>query len=117
MSQILESFNQFIMKKSAESALMLCEEVNDPWGIVYSRALIASHLMRLADFKACKPLLERSLNEFKNLGDVWGESFVLGLLGRLYLGIEGMKKSILKPCKRESPLHANRGTAISLPIH
>ena len=91
-----------VLKKSTESSLALCEEVKDHWGTAYSRALVASHFLRLMNFEKGKPLLEQSLVEFRKLGDVWGESFVLGLLGRVYLGdatkekeyIENMQKRI-----------------------
>lgn len=73
-----------ILKTSAESALALCEEVKDPWGVAYSRAMVAGNLLgQMADLEASKPLLEQSLNEFQKLGDAWGESFVLPLLGRV----------------------------------
>ena len=72
-----------LIKTSAGSALALCEEVKDAWGAAYSRALIAGYLIRKVDFKQCKPLLEQCLTEFRNLGDAWGESFVLGLQGRV----------------------------------
>jgi tetratricopeptide (TPR) repeat protein len=75
-----------VMKTSAESALTLCKEVEDTWGIAYSHALLATHLRRLRDNKASKPLFEQSLNEFQRLGDAWGESFVSGrLVGVLML--------------------------------
>jgi predicted ATPase/class 3 adenylate cyclase len=71
-----------ILKTSAESALALCEEVKDLWGVAYSRAMVAGHLLgQMADLEASKLLLEQSLNEFQKLGDAWGESFVLPLLG------------------------------------
>jgi len=67
-----------VMKTSAESALMLCEEMKDSWGIAYSRVLLtAAQLLLTGNSKASKTLLEQSLNEFRSLGDIWGESFVL----------------------------------------
>ncbi len=77
-----------IMKTSSESALDLCERAKDPWGTAYSRALVASHFMRLINFDRGKPLLEQSLVDFRRLGDAWGEAFVLGLFGRIYQGDE-----------------------------
>jgi predicted ATPase/DNA-binding XRE family transcriptional regulator len=75
-----------VMKTSAESALALCKEVEDTWGIAYSHALLATHLRLLGDNQASKPFFEQSLNEFQRLGDAWGESFVSGrLVGVLML--------------------------------
>jgi len=81
-----------IMKTSSESALALCEKTRDTWGTAYSRALVASHFMRLINFNKGKPLLEQSLAEFRRLDDAWGEAFVLGLFGRIYQGDETKKK-------------------------
>lgn len=66
-----------VMRTSAESALMLCEEIKDSWGIAYSRVLLAAaQVILTGNSKASKTLLEQSLNEFHSLGDIWGESFV-----------------------------------------
>ncbi len=63
-------------KTFAESALALCTQVEDKWGIAYSRAVVALHLWRTGDPKAGRLLAEQSLNEFHSLGDAWGESMV-----------------------------------------
>jgi predicted ATPase/DNA-binding XRE family transcriptional regulator len=73
-----------VMKASAESALALCQEVEDRWGMAYSRALIAQYLFRIGEDKTSKPLYEQSLNEFRSLGDAWGEALVSGWLTRLF---------------------------------
>jgi predicted ATPase/DNA-binding XRE family transcriptional regulator len=75
-----------ITKRCAESALVLCQELGDRWGIAYSRAMVADHLKRLGgDPKASKSLLEQSLKEFHSLGDVWGESLISGSLAQIFL--------------------------------
>jgi non-specific serine/threonine protein kinase len=70
----------------AESALTLCQEVEDGWGMAYSRAMLGYSLWRAGNPKGSKPLLDQSLNEFHNLRDAWGESMVLlWLAGALML--------------------------------
>ena len=98
-----------MMKTSSESALSLCEEVKDPWGTAYSRALVASHFLRLINFEKGKPLLKQSLVEFRGLGDVWGEAFVLGLLGRLYLGDETKVKEYFDTLQKRIVLARKSG--------
>lgn len=97
------------MKNSSESALALCENVKDAWGTAYSRALVASHFLRLINFEKGKPLLEQSLNEFKGLGDTWGESFVLGLLGRIYQGDESSEREYFDTLKKRIALARKSG--------
>ena len=98
-----------IMKKSAEASLALCEEVKDDWGVAYSRALVASHLIRLVNFEKGKILLEQSLVDFRNLGDAWGESFALGLLGRVYLDDATKEKEYLEIMQKRVALARKSG--------
>lgn len=65
------------LKTSAEAALALSREVEDHWGVAYSRAMIGVYLRRTGEPLASKEHFEQSLNEFHNLNDVWAESFVL----------------------------------------
>lgn len=70
----------------AESALTLCQEVEDRWGVAYSRAAFAFSLWRKGSPKGSRPLLEQSLREFQDMGDVWGEATVsLWLAGAFIL--------------------------------
>ena len=72
------------LKTSAETALALCEEVEDSWGSAYSRALVAVHHGgQLRTVKASRTSFEQSLNEFQKLGDAWGESLTLSWMGWL----------------------------------
>jgi len=77
----LELDELHVVKTSAESALALGKEVQDAWGIAYSRTHLALHSLRLSLPQARRKSLEQSLNEFQRLGDVWGESRVLNVLG------------------------------------
>ncbi len=81
-----------VTKTCADSALALCKELQDMWGIAYSRTMIARCLKRKGSFKASKSLLEQSLTEFHSLGDVWGEAVVYGLLA----GIVGTNEEYLE---------------------
>jgi predicted ATPase/class 3 adenylate cyclase len=79
---IADELDEFdIMKASAESALALCEEVPDFWGIAYSRVWIGNHAFRSGLFRESRSSLEQSLKEFRRLGDAWGESWALTGLG------------------------------------
>jgi predicted ATPase/class 3 adenylate cyclase len=98
-----------LIRTSAESALALCEQVDDLSGVAYSRALLAGYLMRKIDFKQCKPLLEQSLKEFQDLGNTWGESFVLGLLARVYLEMDGRKEEYREIIRKRIALARNSG--------
>jgi predicted ATPase/class 3 adenylate cyclase len=72
-----------IMKTSAESALAICEEAEETWGIAYSCSLIACYLFRIGDSQAASPLVEQSLGMFQKLGDTWGEAFALYYRGKI----------------------------------
>lgn len=74
-----------ILKQSAESALKLCEEVGDAWGVAYSRTLIATHQLLSRVAQSSIQLYEQSLYDFRRLNDVWGESLVLGQLSQALL--------------------------------
>jgi predicted ATPase/DNA-binding SARP family transcriptional activator/class 3 adenylate cyclase len=70
-----------VMKTAPESALLLCEEVEDAWGTAYSRVLIAIYQMIFRTPSTSGiiiALLEKSLDEFQRLGDPWGEALALG---------------------------------------
>ena len=73
-----------VVKASAESALVLCQQVEDGWGIAYSRTLLAEYLRRLGETEASKSLFEQSLTAFRSLGDAWGEALVAGWLTGLF---------------------------------
>jgi len=63
------------MKESAEAAYQLCHEIKDRWGIAFSRSLVALFLYRLGrEDSILKSLVEQSITDFRNLGDIWGES-------------------------------------------
>jgi predicted ATPase len=79
IAEVLDEMHN--LKTSAESALALCEEVEDSWGIAYSRTLVAFHQGRWRMFKASITSFEQSLNEFQKLGDSWGESLTLSWMG------------------------------------
>jgi predicted ATPase/DNA-binding XRE family transcriptional regulator len=74
-----------VMKTSAEAALALCEELQDQWGIAYSRALVGLSLSRTGKPHMSRPLFEKSLDEFHQLGDAWAESRVAGWLSGVLL--------------------------------
>jgi len=65
-----------VFKESVDSALALCEELGDAWGIAYTRALSAFYMMQTGNMVTSRSLLEQSLTEFQNLDDVWGEYYV-----------------------------------------
>jgi predicted ATPase/class 3 adenylate cyclase len=68
------------MKTCAETALVSCKEVDDAWGAAYAQAKIASYMMQNGEYSTSKVLFDKSLEEFHQLGDAWGESFVLSRL-------------------------------------
>ena len=75
-----------IMNTASESALVLCEEVQDSWGAAFSRSLIANSQRRLGMPRASiKFDADQCLNEFRRLGDAWGESWVLFLQAMMLL--------------------------------
>jgi predicted ATPase/DNA-binding XRE family transcriptional regulator len=88
-----------MLKAYAESALTLCQEVKDFWGIAFSRAMIAEYLEQMGDYKTSKILFEESLIEFQKLGDAWGQSFVSHLLARV-LSIVGTREEYLENRQR-----------------
>lgn len=66
-----------LLKKSAESASALCEELGDAWGIAFTRTLNAFYMMQTGNMVVGRSHLEQSLTEFQAMGDVWGEYYVL----------------------------------------
>lgn len=81
----LEEGDDWSFRTFFESTLILCQELEDQWGIAYSQALIAQCLKIREESKVItiKPLFEQALNEFQALGDVWGEARVLRWLVEL----------------------------------
>lgn len=83
-------------RSSAETALALCTEVGDMWGIAYSRALVAVQLSRMGNYQAAKSVFDRSLSEFQNLEDAWGEAIVLGWMSWTIINTEGKGEAYLE---------------------
>ena len=74
------------MKTAAESALVLCGQAEDAWGIAFSRFLIAMCQKRSNMPQATvRSSLEQSLSEFQSLGDGWGEALVMSWLAIVML--------------------------------
>ncbi len=87
------------LKTSAETALALCEEVEDSWGSAYSWALIALQQAQSRMFRASRTSFQQSLNEFQKLGDSWGESFTLSWMGWVLKGT-GTREEFLETTQR-----------------
>jgi len=78
MADIADSMDEInVMKTSAESALALYKELEDIRGVSYANVLVASYLRRAGDFAEASSFIEQSLTNFRNLGDIWGESLAL----------------------------------------
>jgi predicted ATPase/DNA-binding SARP family transcriptional activator len=81
IAEILDELD--ILKTTSESALVLCEAVEDAWGLAFSRALVAAYQRRMKLFDTTtENLLNKSVSEFEILHDAWGESWVLDSLAR-----------------------------------
>jgi predicted ATPase/DNA-binding XRE family transcriptional regulator len=92
------------LRTCAESALILCQEVKDFWGVAFSRTMIAEYWAQMGDSKVSKTLFEQSLMEFQKLGDARGQAFVLHLLARV-LSIVGTREEYLE-CRQRAIIHA-----------
>jgi len=66
-----------VMGTSAQSALALCEEVEDAWGRAYARISIGKYLIRTGNAKSAVALMEQGLDEFRKLADPWGRAFAM----------------------------------------
>lgn len=95
-----------MMHTTSESALVLCEEVQDAWGAAFSRSLIANCQRRLGmPGASIKATTDKCLNEFRRLGDAWGESSILALQAIMLLDsgpraeyIEIMERCFTRAC-------------------
>ena len=80
------------MQASAESSLNSYEEVGDRRGIAFARAWLGYALVRRGDNRAAA-LLEKSLEEFRELNDPTGQFFALYARIDVYYQTEGAKKA------------------------